>query len=327
MDRRAFVNATVGGLLGASCLARAQRPSMRVIGFLGTESFEGFRYLVTAFRQGLKEMGYVDGENVAIEYRWAEGNYARIPALAGSLIQRPVAVIAVSGGPEPARAAAAATATIPIVFVTGGDPVKQGIVDSLSRPGRNVTGVSLLTTALDPKRLGLLHEAVPAAVRIAVLVNPAALSAEAGLIDVQAAARTMDLQIHVLSASSEREIDAAFATLARLRVGALLVSTDRFFNSRREHLVALAARNSIAAMFDNRECAAAGGLMSYGSSIADGYRQMGVYVGRVLDGAKPADLPVLQPTKFELVINLTTAKALGIKIPQALLLRADEVIQ
>jgi putative ABC transport system substrate-binding protein len=300
---------------------------MRVIGFLGTESSEGFAYLVTAFHQGLKEMGYVEGENVAIDYRWAEGHYERLPALVANLVQRPVAVIAVGGGPEPARAAVAATATIPIVFVTGGDPVKQGIVASLNRPQRNITGISLLTTGLDPKRLGLLHEAVPAAFAIAVLVNPTTLSAEAELIDVKAAAGTMGLQIHVLKASSEREIDAAFAGLSRLRVGALLVATERLFNSRRQQLVELAARNAIPSIYDNRETVAAGGLMSYGSSIADGYRQMGLYIGRILKRAKPADLPVLQPTKFELAINLKTAKTLGLTVPQSLLLRADEVIQ
>ena len=326
MDRRAFFKTMAAGLLSVRCLARAQRPSMPVIGFLGSESAEGFAYLVTAFRQGLKEMGYVEGENVAIEYRWAEGHYERLPALATSLVQRPMAVIAAGGGSEPVRAAVAATTTVPIVFVTGGDPVKAGIVASLNRPGGNVTGVTLLTTGLDPKRLGLLHEAVPAAVAIAILVNPSTVSTEAGLIDMKAAARTMGLQVNVFNASSEREIDAAFAALSRLRVGALLVATERLFNSRRQQLVELAARNAIPAMYDNRESAAAGGLMSYGSSITDGYRQMGVYVGRILKGAKPADLPVLQPTKFELVINLKTAKALGLTIPQSLLLRADEVI-
>jgi putative ABC transport system substrate-binding protein len=298
-----------------------------VIGFLSTGSSDTFAYLVAAFRQGLKETGYIEGQNVAIEYRWAEGNYDRLPALATDLAHRQVAVIAASGGNNSAHAAKAATTVLPIVFLLGGDPVKDGLVPSLSRPGGNVTGVNVLTTALDAKRLELLHEVVPTAVVIAVLVNPTGVAADIESKEVRAAARAMGRQVHILNASSEREIDMAFTALAPMHAGALLVAADAYFTTRREQLVELAARYAIPAIYGWREFAAAGGLTSYGTSLIDAYRQIGIYVGRILKDAKPADLPVMQASKFEFVINLKTAKALGLTIPQSVLLRADELIQ
>jgi putative ABC transport system substrate-binding protein len=327
MDRRRFLGRVAGGLLAVPFGSRAQNPSLPVIGFLNSASADGFAYLVAAFRQGLKETGHVDGQNVAIEYRWAEGHLDRLPAMAGELVQRRVALIAAGGNRRARLAAKAATATIPIVFVTGGDPVKEGLVASLSRPGGNITGVTVPTNVLDVKRLELLNQVVPPAAAIAILVNPANGYIEAQLKDLRAAAGTMGRKIHILNATSEREIDAGFASLAPLRAGGLVVAADPLFNSWRAQLVELAARHRIPAIFEWREFAAAGGLMSYGSNIANGYREMGVYAGRILKGAKPADLPVLQAANFELVVNLNTAKALGIVIPQSLLLRADEVIR
>ncbi len=327
MDRRTFIGRVAGGLLAVPFGSRAQNPSLPVIGFLNSASADGFAYLVAAFRQGLKETGHVDGQNVAIEYRWAEGHLDRLPAMAGELVQRRVALIAAGGNRRARLAAKAATATIPIVFVTGGDPVKEGLVASLSRPGGNITGVTVPTNVLDVKRLELLNQAVPPAAAIAILVNPANGYIEAQLKDLRAAAGTMGRKIHILNATSEREIDAGFASLGPLRAGGLVVAADPLFNSWRAQLVELAARHRIPAIFEWREFAAAGGLMSYGSNIANGYREMGVYAGRILKGAKPADLPVLQAAKFELVVNLNAAKALGLTIPQSLLLRADEVIR
>ena len=327
MDRRVFICRVAGGLLAASLGARAQNSPIPVIGFINSISPEGGAYLAAAFRQGLEETGYVDGRSVAIEYRWAEGHHDRLPAMANELVQRRVALIAVGGGGGARPAAKAATATIPIVFVTGGDPVKEGIVASLNRPGGNITGVAVPTTVLDAKRLELLNQLVPSSVAIAVLVNPTTGGYETHVKDLHAAARTMGRKIHVLNASSEREIDVAFASLSQLRAGGLLVGADPLFNSQRRQLVELTARQRIPAIFEWSEFVAAGGLMSYGSNIANGYREMGVYAGRILKGAKPADLPVLQAAKFELVVNMKTAKALGLTIPQSLLLRADEVIQ
>jgi putative ABC transport system substrate-binding protein len=307
--------------------ARAQQPAMPVIGFLNTASPEPFAHLVAAFRRGLGEAGYVDGQNVAIEFRWAEGRYDRLPALAAELVRRPVAVLATSGGDPALLAARAATTTIPIVFATGGDPVALGYVASLSRPGGNLTGVTQLTSMLEAKRIGLLLELVPKADPIAVLINPDWPAAAAQLKDAQAAAASIGVRLVVLNASTESEFMPAFATLVQQRAGALTISADPFFNSRRNQLVALAARHRIPTIYEFREFAAAGGLMSYGTSLADAYHQVGTYAARILKGAKPAELPVVQSTRFEFVINLNAAKALGLEVPPGLSARADEVIE
>jgi len=307
-------------------VARAQK-AMPVIGYLSGSSPGPSAPLVAAFHQGLSETGYVEGQNVAIEYHWAGGSYDRLPALAADLVGRKVDVITASGGPLAARAAKNATSTIPIVFVSGDDPVAIGLVASLARPGGNLTGVSFLTVELNPKRLELLSELVPQAGMIALLVNPNNSITERIITDVQQAARAKRVKLHVLKAGNESEIDAAFAPLVQLQAGALVVASDAFLNSRRDRLVALASRHAVPAIYESREFTASGGLISYGTSLTDVYRQVGVYAGKVLKGAKPADLPVEQPTKFELVINLKTAQALGLTVPQALLARADEVIE
>ena len=273
------------------------------------------------------EMGYVEGRNVAIEYRWAEGQNDRLPALAADLVRQQVAVIAATGGNAPAVAAKTATGSIPIVFSGGGDPVRLGLVASLSRPGGNATGVNMFTSTLEPKRLGLLRELVPSAALLAVLMNPNSPNIDTQLKDLQEAARAVGQQIHVLYAGSGRELDTAFATLTQLRAEALLICSDVFFNSIRDHIVALAARYAIPAIYEWREFAAAGGLMSYGTNLAEGYRQVGVYTGRILKGEKPADLPVVQSIKFEFVINLKTAQTLGLDVPPGLVAQADEVIE
>jgi putative ABC transport system substrate-binding protein len=325
MRRRAFIT-FLGGAAAWPIAARAQQPAIPVIGFLNGATPEGYALYAAAFRQGLKEAGYVEGQNATIEYRWAEGHYDRLPALAADLVARKVAVIAATSTPA-AQAAKAATATVPIVFTTGGDPIKLGLVASLNRPGGNVTGVSNLIGELGSKRLGLLRELVPSITLIATLINPNFPDAENELRDVEAAARALGLQHIVLRASSEREIDTAFATMAQQSGGALDVNVDPFFLARRDQIVALAARHAIPAIYPVRDFAVAGGLMSYGTDFADSYRQAGIYTGRVIRGEKPADLPVQRSTKFEFVINFKTAKALSLAVPNSMQLLADEQIE
>jgi putative tryptophan/tyrosine transport system substrate-binding protein len=323
--RRKFI-ALLGSAAAAwPVVARAQQPALPEIGYLSTSSADNTTatQLVAAFRQGLKYTGYVEGQNVAIEYRWADGDYDRLPALAADLVHRRVAVIISTA----AQVAKAATNTIPIVFLAGGDPVTTGLVASFNRPGGNVTGVYVLAAALEAKRLELLQELVPQAEVIGILVNPAYPLAEQQIGDVQEAARVIGRQIYVLKARSEGDIDIAFATLVEHRIGALLVGGDPFFSGRVEQFVALAARYAVPTIHPQREFAATGGLMSYGTSLTDGLRQVGIYTGRILKGEKPAELPVQQSTKVELVINLKTAKTLGLTFPLPLLGRADEVIE
>jgi putative tryptophan/tyrosine transport system substrate-binding protein len=328
MRRRDFIKVIVGSAATGPLAARAQQPAMPVIGFLSGRSPHESSGAVGAFGQGLGETGYFESKNVLIEYRWAEGRYDRLPALAAELVGRQVAVIAAVGGPNSGQAATAATATIPIVFISGADPVKEGLVASLNKPGGNATGVAPLLPAMEGKRFGLLHEVVPNAPLIGVLLNPAGTSyLSREMSDVQDAARGVGQQLLILRASSEEAIEAAFATAVEQRASGLLVAADPFFLSRREQIVALAARYAIPAIYEVREYAVAGGLMSYGINISEAYRQTGSYVGRILKGEKPADLPVLQPTKFELVINLKTAKQLGLILSSGLLSIADEVIE
>jgi putative ABC transport system substrate-binding protein len=324
VKRRTFI-AVIGGAAAWPLVARAQQPAMPVIGFLNSGSRDGYAPMVAAFRQGLKETGYVEGQKVAIEFRWADGQYDRVPAMAAELVRRQVAVI-VANTPG-VMAVKAATTTIPIVFTAATDPVKIGLVASLSRPGGNITGVTQLNAVVASKRLELAHELVPAATVIAVLVNPTQPTAETELKDLQAAARTLGLQLHVLHASTERDFDTVFATLVQLRGGALVIGNDTFFFSRSEQLAALALRHAVPAIFPDHVFAAAGGLMSYGGSTLNIYRIAGTYTGRILKGERPSDLPVQQATKIELVINLKTAKTLGLTIPETLLATAGEVIQ
>jgi putative ABC transport system substrate-binding protein len=329
MKRREFIALLGGGglLLAAKVKrARGQQPAMPVIGFLHPSSTDTAR--LRAFRQGLKDAGFIEGENVAVEYRSADDQTDRLPALAAELVQRRVAVIAAIGGVPSALAAKAATTTIPIVFLVGIDPVRLGLVASLARPGGNLTGINVLATELASKRLELLRELVPGAIRIAVLVDPTnAAGTESTLRDVGAAARPLGLQIQVLNASTSLELDAAFATLVSERSDALVVASTPFLFDRRVQLAQLAARHSVPAIYQDRHHAEVGGLMSYGASLGDGYRHVGVYTGRILKGAKPADLPVVQSTRFELVINVPTARMLGLTVPPTLLATADEVIE
>jgi len=327
MRRRAFITLLGGAVVTSSNAARAQPHPMPVIGFLNVESADGYRPMADAFRQGLKESGYVAGQNVVIEYRWAEGQYDRLPALAADLVHRQVTVIAATTTPA-ALAAKAATTTIPIVFEVGGDPVRLGLVQSLNRPGGNVTGVTQLAVEVAPKRLELLHEIVPSATVMAVLINPA----DSALVEGQpsyflSAAHALGVELHVLNASTERDFDAVFAKLSQLRAGGLAISTDAFFNSRSEQLAALTVHHAVPAVYRGHEFAAAGGLLSYGASLTEAYRLAGIYTGRIVKGDRPADLPVQRSTKVELIINLKTAKALGISVPLTLSGRADEIIE
>jgi len=327
MKRREFIT-LLGGAAAWPLTARAQQPAIPMVGFLGAESPDLWANYVRAFQQGLHETGYVEGRNTAIEYRWAEGRNDRLPALAAELVRRQVTVIAAPGSTPAALAAKAASTTVPIVFAIAADPVQVGLVASLNRPGGNVTGAVTLNVEIAPKRLELLHELFPTATSFALLVNPTSPAlAEPVSKQVQAAARTLGIELHVLHASSESDFDAVFATAARLQATGLIVGPDSLFNARIEQLAALSVRRALPTVYQWREFAAAGGLLSYGSNISDVFRQAGVYTGRILKGEKPADLPVEQPTKVELFINLKTAKALGLTMPTALLVRADEVIE
>ena len=327
VGRRKFL-VMLGGAAAAWPLAlRAQQAAMPVIGFLSGRSPGESESVEAAFRQGLKESGYAEGQNVHIAFRWAEGRYDRLPALLASLVDIRVAVIAAAGGQAVPLAAKAATSTIPIVFVSGEDPVKHGLVASLNRPGGSATGVSMFLSEMEAKRLALLHELVPTGTITGVIVNPSSPSIDTQLREINSAARALGRQIQIVNATNERELDAAFVSLAQSKVGALLIASNAYFTSRRDQIVALAAQRAIPAIYDQREFPMAGGLVSYGTNLSDSYRLMGVYTGKVLKGEKPTDLPVQQSTKFELVINLKTAKALGLDVPPALSARADEVIE
>jgi putative ABC transport system substrate-binding protein len=327
LKRREFVTLLGGSAAAWPLAARAQQAAVPVIGYLGAQSPAAFASRVTAFRQGLGETGYVEGRNVAIEFRWAEGQHDRLPALAAELVARRVAVIVAPGGAPAAIAAKSVTTTIPIVFEMGADPIAMGLVTSLNRPGGNLTGVSSLNVEVTPKRLEILREAIPTATVVAVLLNPTSPTADSQLRNLQEAARALGLQLHVLHASSARDFDAVFATLLQLRASGLVVASDTFFATHSEQLAALTVRHALPAIHQSRDFALAGGLMSYGGSFVESHRQAGVYTGRVLKGDKPADLPVQQVTKVELLINLKTAKALGVTFPLALSGRADQVIE
>jgi len=323
--RRRELMLLLAGMMTAMRVLRAEQKAVPVVGWLCSGLPDAWAIYVAAFRQGLGDAGYVEGRNVLIEYRWAEDHYERLPILAADLVRRQVAVLAANTAAVPV--AKAATSTIPIVFMTSADPVATGLVSSLNRPGGNLTGVTTLAMDLGPKRLELLHELVPTATAIALLRNPSIPNAEVQLRDLQEAARTLGLQLRVLRASTDRDIDTVFATLVQQRADALLVANDPFFVSRRDQIVAQAARNALPAIYFFRDFVTAGGLMSYGPSFTNASRQIGIYVGKILNGTKPADLPVQQPTTFELVVNLNTAKALGLTVPPSILARADEVIE
>jgi putative ABC transport system substrate-binding protein len=325
--RRDFFKVIAGSAVAWPLAARSQQPTMPVIGFLSANRADSVPQFTAAFREGLAAASFVEGKDVAIEYRWADTHLERVPALAIDLVRRRVNVIFAGGGDVPCLVAKGATATIPIVFTSSDDPVAMGLVASLNRPGGNVTGVTVIASQLGPKRVELLHELLPKAGVIGFLLNPNNPNAEPETANAQAAARGLGLQIHILRVSSDQEIDTAFATLVDLKTDALIVSPDASFQSRRDQFVRLAARQAVPTIYYSREYVAAGGLLSYGASFTGMYRQAGNYVGRILSGAKPADLPIEQPTKFELVINLKTANALGLTIPPNLLARADEVIE
>jgi len=328
MRRRDFIRVVIGSAVASPLAALAQQPAMPVVGFLSSASPDLYVTRLNAFRQGLKEAGYVEGQNVAIEYRWADGQNDRLPTMAADLVRRQVAVIATPGSTPAALAAQAATTTIPIVFSIGGDPVQFGLVASLNRPGGNLTGGTFLSIEVGPKRLELLHELVPMATVVGLLVNPTNPNlAEPTTKNLRAAAHTLGLQLHILNASTDRDFDTVFATLIQLQLGALVIGADPFFSSRLEQLAALTVRHAVPTVYQTREFTAAGGLMSYGASFTDAFRAAGVYTGRILKGDKPADLPVQQLVKVELIINRKTAKALGLTVPPALLARANEVIE
>ena len=327
MKRREFIGLVGGVAVAWQLTAHAQRPAMPVMGLLSVRSPDESAHLLVAFRDGLAENGIIEGQTVRIEYRWAHGDYDRLPALATELVHIPVAMLVAVGGEPAARAAKAATTTIPVVTVFSTDPVKSGLIASLGHPGGNITGISNLSTAMEPKRISLLHELVPQATAFGALLNPDFPAFADQLADIQAAAKTTGVELHMFRAGTDRDIEAAFESITQQRIVALLVAADPFFNSRRDEIAALAARRGVPAMYSFRDYAVAGGLMSYGIDLPDTYRQTGVYAGLVLKGAKPADLPVLQPTKFEFVINLKAAKALGIKFSENLLSLADEVIE
>jgi putative ABC transport system substrate-binding protein len=326
MQRRQFIT-FLGSAAAWPLAARAQQPALPVIGYLGAQSPAAFASRLRAFRQGLGETGYVEGRNVAIEFRWAQGQQNRLSALAADLVGRQVAVIVAPGGAPAALAAKSATATIPIVFEMGADPIAMGLVGSLNRPGGNLTGVSSLNVEVTPKRLEILHELVPTAAVVAVLINPTSPTAESQLRDLQAAARALGLQLHVLHAGTERDFDTVFVTLLQLRAGGLVVASDGFFGTHGEQLAALTVRHAVPAIHQSRDFSIAGGLISYGGNFVESHRQAGVYTGRILKGENPADLPVQLVTKVELFINLKAAKTLGITVPLSLLGRADEVIE
>jgi len=327
MRRREFISLIGGAAAVWPLAARAQQPAMPVIGFLSGTSSKGYAPYLAAFREGLREGGFVEGQNVTIEYRWADDHYERLPELAADLVTRRVALIAAAGGSPAALAAKSATTTIPIVFQIGVDPVKAGLVSSLSQPGGNITGFANLALEVGPKRLELLHRLVPNATNIAVLVNPARSNVEAETKDMQSAANKLGLQLNVLYASTERDFDKVFATSVQLRAGGVVISGDPFFNTRSEELAAMAIHYMVPAIYQFHEFAAAGGLVSYGSSIKNTHREAGIYTARILKGEKPADLPVQEPSKVELIINLKTAKTLGLEIPPSILTSADEVIE
>lgn len=327
MKRREFL-----ALLGSAATiwplaARAQTTTVPIVGYIGSGVMDDQLNLVAAARQGLKEAGFVDGENIRIEYRWAEGHYDRLPALAAELVSRNVSVIIAAGGSDPGRAARSATSTIPIVFITAADPVKTGLVTSLNRPEANLTGIGMLGSALESKRLELLHEVAPQASIIGALINPSYPAAKTQAQEVQEAAVRLGVQLMLREAATEAEVDAAFAAFAERKIGALLIGNDPFFGSQREKLAALAVGLKLPAISFRREFAEVGGLLSYGPLFADGYREAGVYAGKILKGTRPADLPVMQPTKFELVVNLKAAKAMGLTVSESFLLRADEIIE
>ena len=325
--RRDFIGLLGGAAAAWPLAARAQQPAVPVIGFLSSGSLGPLVELVAAFREGLAQVGYVEGQNVMIEYRFADGRYERLPALAADLAGRRVAVIASVGGTVVALSAKGATTTIPIVFLIGDDPVKAGLVASFNRPEGNITGMTQIAAELGAKRVELLHEVLPHATSVAFLVNPNNPNVEADTKEIEAAGHALSIGVQVMNASGDREIESAFSALARAQAKALIVSNDALFTIRRERIVSLAAHDAVPAIYAFREFVAAGGLMSYGPSFVDAYHQVGVYAGRILKGEKPSDLPVQQPTKFELVVNLTTAKALGLDIPPTLIARADEVIE